>query len=74
MNYWITVHCPPREDQPKDRVAAGVWLNEKYQSAAVEFAAGDEILIYHPKTGKTIVEEQANGSLTKINCQQGRHS
>ena len=72
MNYWITVHWPPHEGQPKDDVAAGIWVPEGRQSAVTEFEAGDLVLIYHPKTGRTIVKERADGSIEQIKCQEGR--
>ena len=72
MNYWMTVHWPPHEGLPIDDVAAGVWVPEGRQTAALDFAEGDLVLIYHPRTGRTAVEEKPDGSVVYHPCQRGR--
>lgn len=72
MNHWITVHWPPHEGKPINDVAPGVWVPDGRESAALDFAEGDLVLIYHPKTGRTIVEQNPDGSVVHHHCQVGR--
>jgi RecB family endonuclease NucS len=72
MNYWLTTHWPPYEDEPADSVAAGVWLAEGRQSAGASMGQGDLVFIYQPRTGRTLIETQADGSTRNRACQVGR--
>lgn len=72
MNYWLTTHWPPYEDQPAESVADGVWLPEGRQAAATDFARDDLVFIYHPRSGRTLIEPLADGSTRYHRCQIGR--
>lgn len=72
MNYWITTHWPPYEDESEDSVAAGVWVPEGRQAAGTDFAPDDFIFIYHPRSGRTLIEPLANGTTRHRRCQTGR--
>lgn len=72
MNYWLTTHWPPYEDEPADSVAAGVWVPEGRQAAGADFAQDDFVFIYHPRSGRTLIEPLANGTTRHRRCQTGR--
>ncbi|HCS53139.1 hypothetical protein [uncultured Rubinisphaera sp.] len=72
MNYWLTTHWPPYEDEPAHSVAAGVWIPEGRQAAGTDFAPGDFVFIYHPRSGRTLIEPLADGSTRNRRCQTGR--
>lgn len=72
MNHWMTVHWPPHEGRPADEVAGGLWVPDGREQAAVEVRAGDLVLIYHPQTGRTMVEALPDGSVRHHRCQRGR--
>lgn len=72
MNYWLTTHWPPYEGETRDHVAGGVWVPDGRESAATGFAVGDIVFIYHPRTGRTLIETLADGTEKLCRCQKGR--
>lgn len=72
MNYWLTTHWPPYVDEPADGVASGLWLPDGRESAGTATAKGDLVFIYQPRSGRTLVETQADGSKRNRVCRQGR--
>lgn len=71
MNYWITTHWPPRAGNPK-REPSGVWLPEGRQQAGVELRAGDHVLIYESRSGRTELRVRADGSTSEVRSVRGK--
>ena len=72
MNYWLTTHCPPCEDEDAYFVAPGVWIPDKREAAGADLARGDYVFIYHPRSGRTLIEPLADGTTRHRRCQVGR--
>ena len=72
MNYWLTTHWPPYEGEPSEQVVGGVWIPDGRESAGSGFAIGDIVFIYHPKSGRTLIETSTDGSERLRRCQVGR--
>ncbi|GFE60798.1 hypothetical protein [Geobacter sp. AOG2] len=72
MNYWLTTHWPPYEGDPADQVSGGVWVPDGREAAATGFAEGDVVFIYHPRSGRTLIETLSDGTERLRRCQKGR--
>lgn len=72
MNYWLTTHWPPYEDEAAHSVAADVWIPDQREAAGADFAQGDYVFIYHPQSGRTLIEPLADGTTRHRRCQVGR--
>ncbi len=71
MKYWLTVHWPPREDDP-DGIGAGVWVPDGREAAGADLAEGDRVLVYESLRGRPEVRISPNGARTIVRCIQGR--
>lgn len=72
MNHWLTTHWPPHEGYPPDEVAGGVWLPDGREGAGANLAPGDLVFIYHPRSGRTLIEMLPDGTERHRRCQVGR--
>jgi len=72
VNYWLTTHWPPYEGDPADQVSGGVWVPDGREAAATGFSEGDIVFIYHPRTGRTLIETLTDGTEVLYRCQRGR--
>ena len=72
MNYWITTHWPPRNNDDESSTGTGVWVPEGRQQAADDLKKGDLIVIYETKSGRTEIRESLDGSIEEISCKPGR--
>ncbi|MCE5306812.1 MAG: hypothetical protein LLG20_04150 [Acidobacteriales bacterium] len=70
MNYWLTTHWPPQEDNPSD-VAGGVWVPDGREAAGRELRAGDLVLIYQSRSGRTEVRRSPDGTKTILHSIKG---
>lgn len=60
MNWWVTTHWPPREDDP-DAVADGLWVPDGREAAGKDVQKGDMVVVYQAKTGRTEIRKQLDG-------------
>lgn len=60
MNWWVTTHWPPREDNP-GKIADGLYVPDGREIAGADVRKGDIVVVYQAKTGRTEVIRQANG-------------
>lgn len=60
MNWWVTTHWPPREDDPEN-VANGLWVPDGREIAGADVLKGDMVVVYQAKTGRTEVRRQSDG-------------
>lgn len=70
MNYWITTHWPPTEDE-EDSEPAGVWLPDKREQAGYDLEIGDKVLIYQSLTGR-MQSRNIKGKIHKIKSKRGK--
>jgi hypothetical protein len=70
VNYWITTHWPPLEDESS--AGAAVWIPEGRQQAAKDLKSGDLIVIYETKSGRTEVSTSLDGSTEEKRRKPGR--
>lgn len=68
MNYWITTHWPPRDDDDDSGSGTGVCVPEKRQQAANDMCAGDYVAVYEAKSGRTEIRELQDGTIIKRPC------
>ena len=72
MNYWLTTHWPPRENEVKQD-PPGVWLpNDGREKAGTELRAGDYVLIYESRSGRTEIRESVDGTTCRVKSLPGR--
>jgi hypothetical protein len=71
MNYWVTTHWPPRENDYSE-TGTGVWVPEGRQQAANDMQRGDYVAIYESKSGRTEIREHQDGTSFKVACKPGR--
>ena len=72
MNYWITTHWPPRINVGESSPGTGVWLPDGRQQAAHDMRAGDYVLVYETKSGRTEIRRFQDGTTTEVPCKPGR--
>ena len=72
MNYWITTHWSLRIDVGESFTGTGVWLPDGRQQAADDTRAGDYILVYETKSGRTEIRRFQDGTTTEVPCKPGR--
>lgn len=72
MDYWLTIHWPPRDDNGNAGNTTGVWVAEGREQAAADMSQGDYIAVYESKSGRTEVRKDPNGNPVKIPCKPGR--
>lgn len=70
MNYWMTTHWPPREDDP-DNVASGVWVPDGREIAGSDLETGDFVLIYQARSGRTELRRAPDGTVDRVRCLKG---
>lgn len=61
MNYWLTTHWPPYEDDPADFVDREVWLYDGVEAVGDDLARDDVVLIYQSQTGRTLIGTTSAG-------------
>ena len=66
MNYWLTIHGPD------DPLETGVWVRDGKESVLGDMRADDLVFIYETRSGKTFVEQRADGSQHKVPRRKGR--
>ena len=71
MNYWMTTHWPPREDEGNN-TTCGVWLPEGREEAGKEVVEGDFVFVYESRTGRTAVRRTIEGAEQRVKCLTGR--
>ena len=71
MNYWVTTHWPPREDDPY-HIADGLWLPEGRERAGKDVTKGDMVVVYQAKTGRTEVRRQPDGKQLFVKNMRGK--
>lgn len=72
MNYWLTTHWPPTEDEAWDEsILGGVYLRNGREQAGRDLAVKDIVLIYQTKTGRAEVG-YVRGSRTIFRPVQGK--
>jgi hypothetical protein len=72
MNYWITTHWPPRNDEDGSDTGTDVWVPEGRQQASEDMRADDMIAVYETKSGRTEIRQHQDGSTFKTACKPGR--
>ena len=72
MRYWITTHWPQRIDDDASNIGSGVYVPGGRQRAANGMAAGDMLVVYETRNGRTKIQVHQDGSRTEIPCKQGR--
>lgn len=71
MNWWITTHWPPREDNPES-IANGLWLPEGREAAGKDVRKGDMVAVYQSRTGRTEIRKQPDGQEVFVKSLKGR--
>jgi hypothetical protein len=71
MNWWVTTHWPPREDDP-DNIANGLWLPDGREAAGKDVRKGDMVVVYQTKTGRKEVKIQPDGQKLFIKRLKGK--
>lgn len=71
MNYWVTTHWPPYEDNP-DMVAKGVWVRDGREEAAKELRKGDLVAVYQSYFGRTELRKKADGGKYRVRNVKGK--
>ncbi len=71
MNYWITVHWPPLNNETNPDVN-GVFVPDGRQAAGADLQEGDKILIYESLSGRTVLWKDINGEVHKLPSIRGR--
>jgi len=71
MNWWVTTHWPPREDDP-DTVADGLWVPDGRQTAGEDVRKGDMVVVYQAKTGRTEIRRQPDGKVLFVKNLKGK--
>jgi RecB family endonuclease NucS len=71
MNWWVTTHWPPREDNP-DEIADGLWVPEGREVAAEDVRKGDIVVVYQAKGGRTEVRRQPDGKELLVKNLKGK--
>ncbi len=71
MNWWVTTHWPPREDNP-DETADGLWVPDEREAAGADVRKGDMVVVYQAKTGRTEVRRQPDGTKLLVKNLKGK--
>jgi hypothetical protein len=71
MNYWVTTHWPPREDNSKELVDA-IWVPEGRETAGKDVRRGDLVVIYQSKYGRTLLKRQSDGKELRVKSMRGK--
>ena len=71
MNYWITVHWPPRTNDSNHDMN-GVFVPDRRQEAGKDLEIGDKILIFESQTGRTEIYKDLDGRIHHSPCRIGR--
>jgi hypothetical protein len=71
MTHWLTTHWPPRTDAP-DNLASGVWLADGRESAGKDVSAGDLVLVYQARRGRTRIVRDIAGQEKRIPRLEGK--
>lgn len=72
VNYWLTTHWPPREDDDEPRTKTGVWVPEGREQAANDVRPGDYVAVYESKTGRAEIRTLRDGTTIQFPCGDGR--
>jgi hypothetical protein len=72
MHYWVTSHWPPHDYETLEESMSGLWLPDGREGAGADFRAGDIVLVYQSKTGRTEIRKRNDGSTVKIKTAEGR--
>ncbi len=65
MNYWMTTHWPPNQDEDlSNYVPTGVWLPDGREKAGADIEIGDRVLIYQSKTGRPEIVNRKGQKVT----------
>lgn len=72
MNYWITTHWPPYKGKNHKNVAKEIWVPDGREEAGKDLRAGDLILVYQSRSGRTIKITEANGAVKNLTSTQGK--
>jgi len=73
MNYWVTTHWPPREDNP-NMVAEGIWVPDGREEAGKDLRKGDLVAIYQSLTGRTEKFTRTDGIEYRVRNIRGKGS
>ncbi len=71
MNWWVTTHWPPREENP-DEIADGLWVPEGREVAGEDVRKGDIVVVYQAKSGRTEVRRQPDGKELLVKNLKGK--
>ena len=71
MNYWVTTHWPPRENNP-NMVAEGVWVPDGREEAGKDLRKGDLVAVYQSLSGRTEIFKRADGSEYRVRNIRGK--
>lgn len=71
MNYWLTTHWPPREDEPISN-PPDIWLPDGREAPGADISPNDLVLIYESKTRRTLLREKPDGSEVRIHSRRGQ--
>jgi hypothetical protein len=69
--YWITTHWPQYQRDPTPH-KRGVYLQAGQEKVGRRLGPDDKVLIYESATGKTLLEELADGSRRPVALKPGR--
>ena len=72
MNYWITIHWPPRVDDDDSGAGTGVWVPEGRQQAASDMRPGDYVAVYEARSGRPEIRTRPDDTIIKVACKSGR--
>jgi hypothetical protein len=71
MNWWVTTHWPPREDNPNE-IADGLWVPDGREVAGEDVRKGDIVVVYQAKSGRTEVRRQPDGKELLVKNLKGK--